>query len=201
MNKAKKPDLTHSVQEIISGRWSPYAFDERLIDDAELLSLFEAARWAASAYNEQPWRFIVTARDEFEPFGEMLTCLVDANSTWAAHASALAIGVVSLNFAHNGQANAMAVHDLGLASATLTIEAAARGIQVHQMSGILPDQARELFNIPKDFAAVTALAIGYPGEAPDQGEGIRERDQMPRSRRPLAETLFTGTWGKAFDRD
>ncbi len=201
MNEAKRPDLAHPVQDIISGRWSPYAFDERLIDDADLLSLFEAARWAASAYNEQPWRFIVATRNELESFEEMLTCLVDANSAWAHHASALAIGVVSLNFAHNGKANAMATHDLGLASATLTVEAGARGIQVHQMSGILPDRARELFDIPEDFAAVTALAIGYPGEAPDHGEGIRERDQMPRSRRPLTETLFTGTWGKAFDRD
>ncbi len=198
MSKAKKPDLENPVQDFVAKRWSPVSFDGRAIDRAELLSIFEAARWAPSAFNEQPWRYIVASREDGEAFETLLSCLVDANRAWAVHAGAVALGVVANTFERNGKPNAYALHDLGLASGQLCAEAAARGVQVHQMAGIMADRARELYGIPESFEAVTALALGYPGENAELDESIRARDQQPRSRRPLATTLFGKSWDEPF---
>ncbi len=195
MSEIKKPNLDHGVHELVSNRWSPYVFDTRPVPESDLLTLFEAARWAASAYNAQPWRFIVATRDNTAEFDKLLSCLVEPNQVWTKNAPVLVLGVVSLNFAHNGKPNKTAYHDLGLAAATLTLEATARGLSVHQMSGILPDRARELYGIPEGFEALTALAIGYVGAA--EGE-LGERDKKPRSRSSLAELVFAGSFGTAF---
>ena len=141
-------------------------------------------RWAASSYNEQPWSYIVATRANKEAFERLLSCLVEGNRPWAQAAPVLALGCTSLKFAANGQPNAAAQHDLGLASATLTMEATARGLLVHQMIGILPDRARELYNIPDGVQPLTALAIGYRGEPDALPEGYRPRDLAP----PPAET-------------
>jgi nitroreductase len=111
-------------------------------------SLFEAARCSASSYNEQPWRYIVATQDDPEQFQQLLSCLVVTNQLWAEAAPVIALGAVSLKFALNGQDNRAAVHDLGLASSNLQLEATARGLFMHQMIGILPDKARKLYDIP-----------------------------------------------------
>src|SRR5262249_49427539 len=129
----------HPVQELIAARWSPYAFSNRPVSRQDLLSLFEAARWAASSYNEQPWTYIVATEDDAEGFATLLSCLVEGNQTWAKAAPVLALGCTSLTFTRNGKPNAAAEHDLGLASGSFALEAAARGLCVHQMIGILPD--------------------------------------------------------------
>lgn len=196
MNELKSAQLDHPVQDMIAQRWSPYVFAERRVEPDDVMSVFEAARWAASAFNEQPWRFMVATRDNPDQFQKMLSSLVEPNQVWAQNAAVLALGLTRTVFTRNGKPNSIALHDLGLASANLTVEATARGLAVHQMSGILPDLARETFQIPAEFAVVTALAIGYPGE-PD-GE-LGPRDKAPRSRRPLQETLFAGTFGQAFE--
>ncbi|MBC8366616.1 nitroreductase family protein [bacterium] len=198
MSDAKKPDLENPVQDFVANRWSPVSFDGRSIERGELLSIFEAARWAPSAFNEQPWRYIVASREDGEPFEAILSCLVDANQTWARHAGAIALGVTALSFERNSKPNTYARHDLGLASGQLCAEAAARGVQVHQMAGILPDRARELYGIPENFEAVTALALGYPGENLELDEGIRARDGQARSRRPMAAILFGKSWDEPF---
>ncbi len=198
MYDAKKPQLEHPIQDFIERRWSPAGFDGRPVARRELLSIFEAARWAPSAFNEQPWRYIVASREDGEAFKHIVSCLVEGNQGWARFAGAIALGVVSTSFARNGKLNAYARHDLGLASAQLSAEASARGIMVHQMAGILPDRARELYGIPDEFEAVTGLALGYPGDHPDLSDDIRARDAQPRSRRPLGETLFGDSWGEAF---
>src|SRR5262249_10275291 len=112
-------------------------------------------------------------------------------------APVLALGCTSLRFALNGKPNAAAVHDLGLASASLTLEATSRGLCVHQMIGIVPDKARTLYRIPEDVQPLTALAIGYPAEPDSLSEKYRDRDLAPRKRKPLAEFVFTGHWGAA----
>lgn len=201
MSEAKKPDLENPVQEFVAKRWSPVSFDGRAIDRAELLSIFEAARWAPSAFNEQPWRYIVASREDGEAFEALLSCLVDSNRAWAEHASAVALGVTANTFARNGKTNAYARHDLGLASGQLCAEAAAREVQVHQMAGILPDKAREIYSIPENFEAVTALALGYPGENTELDESIRDRDQQARSRRPLGATLFGKSWDEPYSQN
>jgi nitroreductase len=193
--RAAIPD--HPIHELLLRRWSPYAFSDRPVSEDDLRSLFEAVRWSASSYNEQPWRYIVATRSDAAEFERLLSCLVEGNQVWAKVAPVLALGCTSLNFALNGKPNAAAVHDLGLASASLTLEATARGLHVHQMIGILPDRARELYQIPEDVQPLTGLAIGYVGDPNALDERLRERDLAPRSRKPLAEFVFGGRWGTA----
>ncbi len=193
---ARTATTDHPVHALVAARWSPYAFGPKAVADEDLLSLFEAARWAPSSYNEQPWHYIVAKRDDADEFEKLLSALVEPNQAWARAAAVLALGVVSHNFKRNAKPNKAAVHDLGLASAQLTFEATSRGLVVHQMIGILPDRARELYGIPKDAEALTGLAIGYaaaPGAGPDE---LTERDQGERTRRPLADFVFGGTWGR-----
>ena len=187
----------HPVDPIVARRWSPYAFRDRRVAPEELRSLFEAARWAPSSYNEQPWSYVVASRhDHPDAFARLLSCLVDANQRWARHASVLALGVVALRFRRNDKPNAAAHHDLGLAAGNLCAEATARGLVVHQMIGILPDRARELYAIPDGAEALTGLAIGYEGDAASLPEGLRERDTAPRTRKPLRDFVFAGRWGE-----
>jgi len=186
----------HPIQPVLSERWSPYGFADRPVSVADLQSLFEAARWAASSYNEQPWRYLVATSDNSQEFERLLLCLVDGNRAWAKAAPVLALGVVSLQFDKNKKENRAAVHDLGLAAGNLVAEATARGISVHQMIGILPDKARELYHIPAHFEAWTALAIGYKADPANLPEALKARDLAPRQRKPLSEFVFTGDWGK-----
>ncbi len=192
--KQAKPD--HAIHELIARRWSPYGFADRPVSQDDLRSLFEAARWSASSYNEQPWRYIVATRDDAEGFARLLSCLVEGNQAWAKAAPVLALGCTSLKFALNGKPNAAAIHDLGLASATLTFEATARGLFVHQMIGILPDKARAVYGVPEGFQPLTGLAIGYAADPNSLPEKFRERDLAPRPRKPLAEFVFAGHWGQ-----
>ena len=192
----KHADPDHPIDDLIATRWSPYVFDSRQLSNSHLRSLFEAARWAASSYNEQPWRFIVATKDDSEAYDKLLSCLMDLNQEWASQAHALALGVVRTHFSHNEAPNRVAIHDLGLAAATLTLEATARGISVHQMAGILPDKAKEVFDIPDGFVAVTALAMGYAGDPDNAPAQLGERDRNPRTRRPQDEFVFSGSWGR-----
>ena len=197
MNTQKQASPDHPIHELIAQRWSPYAFADRPVSDDDLRSLFEAARWAASSYNEQPWTYILATKREPDEFDRLLSCLVEGNQGWAADAPVLALGCTNLRFTRNGKPNAAAIHDLGLASATLTLEATARGLVVHQMIGILPDKARELYLIPEGVQPVTGLAIGYAADPSTLSEKYRERDLAPRSRKPLNEFVFDGEWGVA----
>lgn len=193
----KNPTLDYPIHPLLAMRWSPYAFDERMVPEAELRSLFEAARWAPSSYNEQPWRYIVAVKDDPEAFQTLLSCLVEVNQVWAKAAPVLALGVVSLKLARSGRDNRAAVHDLGLASGALVLEATARGLVVHQMIGIHPDKAREAYDIPEGFEAWTGLAIGYMGDSERLSETLRARDLAERRRKRLTEFVFGGQWGQA----
>jgi nitroreductase len=185
----------HPVQPLIAARWSPYAFADRPVSADDLRSLFEAARWAPSSYNEQPWSYLVATKDDPEEFGRLLSCLVEGNQAWARAAPVLALGCTSLKFTRNGQPNAAAVHDLGLSSAFLVLEATARGLAVHQMIGILPDRARVLYQIPEGVQPLTGLAIGYAGDPAALPENLRQRDLARRPRKPLAAFVFGSKWG------
>jgi len=195
MNPHKQAQLDQPVHELIATRWSPYAFADRPVAVADLRSLFEAARWAASSYNEQPWCYIVATREQPDEFARLLGCLVEGNQAWAKAAPVLALGCTRLTFVLNGKPNAAALHDLGLASGSLSLEATARGLAVHQMIGILPDRAREVYHIPPDVQPLTGLAIGYAGEAANLPDNLRPRDLAPRKRKVLAEFVFGGDWG------
>lgn len=195
INEAKKPALDHPVMAAVAARWSPYGWEDRDVTIADLRSLFEAARWAPSAFNEQPWRYLVATRADSAGFARMLSCLVEANRKWAQHAPVLALGVVAQEYARNGEPNRTAAHDLGLASAHLSLEASARGLSVHQMGGILPEEARQAYAIPAGHAAFTGLAIGYAAGPVGEHAG---RDSAPRARRPQAEFVFGNAFGEPF---
>lgn len=187
-----KPD--HPINDLIANRWSPYSFSDVAVSTDDLQALFEAARWSPSSYNEQPWCYIVATKAEPAEFERVLSCLVPQNQLWAKAVPVLALGCTRLNFARNGQPNPHAFHDLGLASGNICLEATARGICVHQMAGILPDKAREVFQIPSDAQAVTGIAIGYAADPSAAPAELRDRDRARRGRKPVGEFLFTGKW-------
>ncbi|MEH2227252.1 nitroreductase family protein [Nostoc sp.] len=191
----KKALTDYPIHELLAERWSPYAFQDRPVSQADLRSLFEAARWSASSYNEQPWSYLVATKENPDHFQQLLSCLVEANQIWAQNAPVLALGIASLRFTRNNQENKAAIHDLGLASGNLVVEATARGICVHEMIGILPDKARDLFDIPEGFEAWTAMAIGYQGDPITLPDALKERDLSPRQRKPLDQFVFSGKWG------
>jgi nitroreductase len=196
MNSPKYASPAHPIHELLSRRWSPYAFDSRPVPKEMLQSLFEAARWAPSSYNEQPWCYIVATREDSPEFEKLLSCLVPGNQEWAKAAPVLALGCFRLNLSRTGKPNAAAQHDLGLAAGNICMEATARGLSVHQMIGILPDKARQVFHIPADAQALTALAIGYAADPDSAPEKLKARDLAPRTRKPLAEFVFSGDWGR-----
>jgi len=192
----KRAVTDYPILPILAERWSPYGFEKRPMSEADLCSLFEAARCAASSYNEQPWSYLVATRENPAEFGRLLSCLVEGNQAWAKEAPVLVLGIVSLRFARNNQDNRAAVHDLGLAAGNLLAEATTRGLSVHQMIGILPDKARELYQIPEHFEAWTAMAIGYKADPTKLPDVLRERDTALRQRKPLNKFVFTGRWGQ-----
>jgi nitroreductase len=183
------------VHEIVRERWSPRAFSERAVAPDTLRSLFEAARWAPSSSNLQPWAYIVGTKDDKEDFEKVLSTLVEFNQGWAKNAPVLALSIAQVKNPKDGASNRWAFHDVGSASAQLTTEAHSRGLYVHQMAGLDPEKARKVFQIPEGWEAVAAIAIGYPGDPATLPEKLRERELAPRTRKPLSEFVMTGAWG------
>lgn len=192
----KTAETSVPIHNLISERWSPRAFADRPVEPERLRSLFEAARWAASSYNGQPWYFIIATKDDPANYQRVLDCLVEFNQGWAKQAAVLALSVAKLKFDHNGEPNRHAFHDVGQAAATLALQAHHLGLAVHQMAGILPDKARQIFDIPDGYEAVAGIAIGYPGEPHTLPDHLKERELAPRERKPLDSFVFTGKWGK-----
>lgn len=184
--------MSTTILPLIAKRRSLYAIDpQRPVASADLEALFEAARWSASSYNAQPWRYIVAARDvDPELWARIHAVLVEGNQPWAQNAPVLALGIVKHNFEHNGEPNKAATHDLGAASANLAIEATQRGLIVHQMIGIKPEAAATEFGLEGDLEALTGLAIGYAGQPEHIPETYAERDAKPRVRKPLDQVLL-----------
>jgi nitroreductase len=189
----------YPVHQLIRDRWSPRAFAQKQIAPADLRSLFEAARWAPSSNNEQPWAFIVATRNDQEDFSKALQPLVEFNAVWAQHAFVLGFAVYQLKFGKNNTPNRNAQYDTGAAMALLSIEATARGLFVHQMAGFDPDTAREVFEIPSGWEAIAAFAIGYPGEAATLPQPYRDREGVPRKRKPVRDFVMSGKWGHPAD--
>ncbi len=184
------------ILEPIADRWSPCLFSARRVERDKLIACLEAARWAASSYNEQPWYFLIAQREEEAEFARLVDCLLEANQTWARSAGVLMLTVVSRSFRRNGTPNRMAEHDLGLAVGNLSLQATALGLVVHQMAGFNPSRARQTFAIPEGFDPVTAIALGYAEDADSASGPLAERDRAARSRKPLAEFVFQGGWNR-----
>ena len=183
------------VHELIRERWSPRAFADKPVPRGVLRSIFEAARWAPSSNNEQPWAYIVASRDDKASFEKMLSVLVEFNANWAKTAAVLALAVAELAFAKNNVPNRNAQYDTGAASALLSVEATARGLAVHQMAGFDPEKARQVFGIPAGWEAIAAIAIGYPGDPASLPQPLKDREMAPRTRKPIDEFVMAGHWG------
>jgi nitroreductase len=183
------------VHELIRERWSPRAFADKPVTKEVLRSIFEAARWAPSSSNEQPWAYLVAVKDDHDSFAKMLSVLVEFNAAWAKSAPVLAIAVAHLVFAKNNAPNRNAQYDTGAASALLSVEATAHGLAVHQMAGFDPEKARQVFGIPAGREAMAALAIGYPGDPNSLPQPLKDRELSPRTRKPIAQFVMAGQWG------
>lgn len=178
-----------SLMPEIRSRYSARAFDPRPIEADKLRDIFDAARWAASAMNEQPWRYLVTLRGQGR-HSELAECLTGKNRIWAPQAPVLAVSMTARRHAHNGSENATARHDLGLANAQLMIQARAHGLHVHPMGGFDTARVRRHFQIAEELDLVAALAIGYPGNVDDLPNDLREREKALRVRKELSEIVF-----------
>ena len=185
-------EKTTVILPIIEKRWSPRAFDpNRPVELESLSTLFEAARWAPSTGNEQPWRFIVGVNFD-QCHKDIFSTLAEGNQRWAMQAPVLLIGVAKL--VRNDRPNRLALHDLGLATENLFLQAYDLHLYCHFMGGFSADKARELFGIPSDYEPVTAAAIGYPGDLDALPDDLKQREVAPRQRKPLEELVFTGQW-------
>jgi nitroreductase len=191
----KPANTEYPVHSLVVNRWSPRAFSDKPVSHEVLRSLFEAARWAPSSNNEQPWAFIVATKEEPENFQKALSTLVEFNQVWAKNAPVLVIAVSEMEFARNHQPNRNAFYDTGAAVAHLTSEATARELFVHQMAGFDPHKAIELFHIRKGWEPIAAFVIGYPGDPKDLPEQLRERELAPRTRKPVKDFVMSGEWG------
>jgi nitroreductase len=192
----KPAETQYPIEEILRRRWSPRAFSDRLVETEKLQSLFEAARWAASSFNEQPWNFIVATKQNPEDHARLLGCLVEGNQRWAHAAPVLMVSVAKLNFDKTGKPNRHAFHDVGLAVQNMIVEATALGLCVHQMAGFFPEKVRETYGVPEGFEPVAAMAIGYGLAADELPEAFREFDLGARRRKPVSSFVFKAHWGQ-----
>jgi nitroreductase len=183
------------VNDHIRNRWSPRSFADTPVDPVVLSSLFEAARWAPSSNNEQPWAYLVATKEDAENFGKTLSVLVEFNAGWAKNAPVLALAVSRLTFQGDNTPNRNAFYDTGAATALLSVEATARGLVVHQMAGFDHAKAKQVFEIPVDCEPIAAIAIGYPGDPASLPQKLHDREVAPRTRKPLAEFVMSGRWG------
>lgn len=194
-----KPAVTsEKIHDLIQDRWSPRAFDaNHLVKHEDLLSLLEAARWAPSCFNDQPWRFVVCDKATDQAgWQTALDVVVEKNRQWAKNAPLLILVVAMDNFNHNGQANRWAMYDTGAASANLCIQATALGLVVHQMGGFDAKKAREVFNLPDDCQPMAMLAVGYQANVEVLDDDFKEAELAERSRKALGERFYAGQWGK-----
>jgi nitroreductase len=196
MSNNKTAATQFPIHEIIGQRWSPRAFSERPVEPEKLISTLEAARWAASSANEQPWAFLVATSDDRENYDAVAGVLVDSNRSWAEKAPVLILAFAHAQFAKNGNPNRYAFHDVGQAVANLSLQATSLGLTVHQMAGFNAEAARERFAVPADWQPVSVIALGYPGNPESLDAKLREREIAERQRKPLETFVFAGSWGR-----
>ncbi|MGE4441060.1 MAG: nitroreductase family protein [Desulfomicrobium sp.] len=186
-----KRDPLPGVDEEFPWRWSPRSFVKTAIPVEDLEIIFDAARWAPSAYNEQPWRMLTSTEESFETF---LRLLVEANQKWAVNASLIGFMVARKNFSHNGKPNPTAVYDCGSAWMSLTLQARKLGLYTHGMSGIKKEAIHEAFGIDREeFEVVAGFAMGILDAKENLGKPYVDWEG-PSPRKPLAEVWKQGVW-------
>ncbi len=185
--------VEHEIFPLLKQRYSPRTFRDEKIADGELEQLFEAARWAASSYNIQPWRFIY-AEEGSESYDTIMDCLIEFNQQWAKNAPLLMLGIIERE-QEEGETNFHAMHDLGLCLGNMTVQAQYLGIALHHMAGVDRNKAHEVFDLPDRFQVVTAIAAGYyGGRLEELPEELQERETADRQRMPQEEFAFENEW-------
>ena len=183
------------VEDLILRRWSPRAFADKPVSDADLKTIFTAASWAASSYNEQPWRFLV-GRKGNETWKKIFNSLLPLNQGWAESAPTLYASFAKRTFSHNSSPNRVALHDVGAASATISLQATALGLHTHGMAGFNVDTLRGAFGIPNDFDPAAVWALGYLGNPDALPENYKQMELQGRTRKPLRDFVFS-EWEQA----
>jgi nitroreductase len=188
----KRADTSVSLHPLIADRWSPRAYDHNAtISSEDLTAIFEAARWAPSAFNAQPWKFVVGLRGD-ENFNSIASVLIPFNHEWATRASALVL-TNAITFREDGKENPTALYDTGLAVSLMTVEANHRGYDIHQMSGFDSAAAKSKFPLGAGIEPVTCIAIGKRTSPDSLSDEIKAREIAPRTRKPLSE-IVNITW-------
>ena len=190
----KPADSRYPIHELIRDRWSPRAFGERPVEVGQLYRIFEAARWAPSSFNEQPWGFIVATREDPEAHDAIADCLAETNR-WAAAAPVLMVSVAKLIFARNEKPNRHAHHDLGMAVALMLVQATDLGLVAHQLGGFDVDKARETLQIPDNHEPLAVIAMGHPGDAEKLPLELQQKEYAPRRRNDFDTFVWTGRFG------
>lgn len=192
-----KPAISNApLHDIIRNRWSPRSFDPgKTVEPETLNTLLEAARWAPSCFNDQPWRFVVCRKTEDEAaWTQLLDSLGEKNQLWAKNAQILILSVAMHHFGHNGKPNRWSAFDTGAASVSLCLQATALGLASHQMGGFDAERCRQLFNLPDDCTPMSVIAVGYQASADRLSDDIKQMELRERSRAPLNERFYFGTW-------
>ena len=188
MITSKPAQTDYPILEIISQRWSPLAFSSQPVEDAKLMSVFEASRWAPSSFNDQPWRYVVGHYGDAN-HAKLSECLVEGNG-WAKNAGVLILSIAKMFFDYNKKENRCAVHDLGAANAYLVLQATALDLITHQMEGFDLERVRRLFKIGEGFVPVSIMAVGYPGKPEDLSEQLQQREKAPRARKKIEDFIW-----------
>ena len=181
---------TELTLEIIRERWSPYAFSKNNIEEFRLKAMLEAAGKAPSCFNEQPWMFVYTTREDESIFNSYLDFMEESNQAWAKNAYAIIIAMARTRFTHNGKVNRFALYDTGMAVANLSLQALAFDIYVHQMGGFFVEKVRKHFNLSDDVEPLTMIAAGYLGSGENLPPELLRRDEVRRPRKYLNDIAF-----------
>jgi nitroreductase len=182
MNSQISSELEAPVLKVIENRRSGRAYSSKRVEAEKIQSLFEAARWAPSSVNEQPWVYIYATKDQPELWNKIFETLNPNNQVWAKEAHVLVLSLARKTYVRNGLVNNSAKYDLGAANAFLSLQAVEFGLNVHQMGGFNPEKAHQSLNIPLEYETSVILAIGYPGDAATLPENLKLREEAPRQR-------------------
>lgn len=182
----KVPETSYPVIDTIRNRWSTRAFSGELVSKETMLTLFEAASWAPSAFNEQPWGYVVGMKQNEKGFKMLLDCLNPGNAAWAKNAAVLVLSYAKLTVTQNGAPNPNALHDTGMANENLLLQATSMDLYGHVMAGFDKQKAIDDFGLTDDYVPVCMIALGYLGNAEDLEEPFRSREIIPRTRKPAS---------------
>lgn len=199
----KATDTSAPVNPLFKQRWSGVAFDpDRKVQQRDIISIMEAARWAPSCFGDEPWRYLVLNRhQDAEAWEKAFNCLAPGNQDWNRNVPVLIIACHDTRYRNNDKTNTWASYDTGAASISLCLQAAHLGLMTHQMAGFSPEQVRESFQIPERYQAKAVIALGYQAAPEKIPEQFRDREMADRKRRPLQDNFFSNRWGEGIASD